>query len=469
MAEETITRVQQLAANPLFAGVPPEELEQLLTEFSVQHFSSGEVLLQEGDKVTRLIALLSGEVRAHKQGNELFAGLTHYQGVMPIFVGDVGLLTEEPCPFQVVLLSAAEGLVLEKEDFWGAMARYPGFRSVILHSVTERMNAHREVDVREQKLASLGILTAGLMHELNNPGSAAGRAAKQLRENLNRMHDLAKEFSQKEEHHTPEQSRCFWEMQERVLGRQRVDYMNSLEQADAEEHLTEWLEQNHVSEPWLIAPTFAASGITGEELDCLKSNIGNDISHELVWMAQMVGGMQMVDTIEESIARIASLVKAVKIYTHEGQGKSEINLNESIFSTIVILKYKMHERNIRLKKDFASDLPLLKAQKSSLNQVWTNLLDNAIDAAGNEGEISVRTWHQGAELFVEIGDNGPGIPPEQQSKIFDPFFTTKPAGVGTGLGLGIAYQIVREYGGEVRFESSSKGTIFQVQLPQAKG
>lgn len=448
----------------IFASVPDEELRRIAA-FPSKTFEEGEILIHEGEIATQLYVVLAGSFRIFRSGNAHVGELTQLHTAAAGVVGDVGLLTEQPTPFNIEVSRRTHAIVVPKADFWSLMACCPILRSAILKSSATRIQMRAGMNLREEKLASLGTLTAGLMHELNNPGAAAGRAAAQLRANINRMHELAQCLS--EEEHTPEQGKCFWEMQERVLRRKKATYQSSLDQSDAEEHLADWMEANGVREAWRLAPTFAASGITENELECLKAQFHNDnISDPLAWMEAMVGSMQMVETIEESVRRVSDLVGAVKTYTHEGQGqKHTVDINSSIHATLVILKHKLMERGTYLSKILASDLPEIPSQKASLNQVWTNLLDNAIDAAGEGGKVQVKTWQTDGEIFVSISDNGPGIPREKQEKIFDPFYTTKPAGVGSGLGLGIAFQIVREYGGELRFSSQPGQTEFVVHLP----
>jgi len=178
--------------------------------------------------------------------------------------------------------------------------------------------------------------------------------------------------------------------------------------------------------------------------------------------------------VEESISRVTDLVLAVKTYAYEGKGQHQsIDLNKSIHATLVILAHKIREKQLTLEKSFGADLPTLSTDCQGLNQVWTNLLDNAIDAAPQGGRIRLKTWLERAQdtdrddVWIEIEDNGPGIPTECQSQIFDPFFTTKPVGVGTGLGLGIVYRIVEQCGGSIHFTSTPGSTTFVVRLPSA--
>jgi signal transduction histidine kinase len=323
-------------------------------------------------------------------------------------------------------------------------------------------------------MVSLGTLAAGLMHELNNPGAAARRAAQQLRENLMRMHELSLKF--KECDLTREQKDCMIDLQQQALGVKQPLRMNSLEQSDAEEALAEWMEAANIENAWKMAPTLVSIGMDAKELECARNEFdGPLLSEALSWLEAMVSSMQLVGTIEESIGRVTDLVRAVKSYAYEGKGlKQSIDINDSIHATMIILAHKLREKEIVVEKNFAPDLPPLHSECTGLNQIWTNLLDNAIDAVPQHGHIRVRTWAEKkngapddsqADLCISVSDNGVGIPLESQPLIFDPFYTTKPVGVGTGIGLGIVQRIVEQYGGAIRFSSEPGNTEFVVRLP----
>jgi signal transduction histidine kinase len=234
-----------------------------------------------------------------------------------------------------------------------------------------------------------------------------------------------------------------------------------------------------VQDAWKLAPTLVAIGVDAETLECARSTFDDQIfSDALSWLEALVSSMQLVTTIEESISRVTDLVSAVKSYAYEGKGaKQAVDVNKSIYSTAVILAHKFREKQITLSKSFAPDLPSISPDCQGLNQVWTNLLDNAIDAVPQEGRIGIRTWAETVvtgespneskrrDICVAIEDNGAGIPPECQAQVFDLFFTTKPVGVGTGLGLGIVYRIVEQCGGSIHFSSVPGHTEFLVRLP----
>ncbi len=390
-------------------------------------------------------------------------------------LGELPLLSNIPNMANVVVSQPSHLLRLDEEEFWNLMTTCPEVRRAILGNMAIRLQKLQSSTLRQEKMASLGTLAAGLMHELNNPGAAASRAASQLRENLLRLHELSAKFSKAAM--STQQKQCLFELQEQVLNVKRPVMMNSLEQSDAEDALVEWMEAAHIENAWKLAPTLVAIGIDSTELECARSEFDGPIfSDALSWLEAMVSSMQLVGTIEESIGRVSDLVKAVKAYAYEGKSqKQELDVNASIHATVVMLGHKLREKEIVLEKDLATDLPLLHTECSGLNQIWTNLLDNAIDAVPQHGHIKIRTWIENAalspgsartDLCISIRDDGSGIPLDSQPHIFDPFYTTKPVGIGTGLGLGIVHRIVDQFGGTIRFSSDSHGTEFVVRLPQ---
>jgi signal transduction histidine kinase len=396
-------------------------------------------------------------------------------------LGELPLLANIPNGGNVRATEPCDLLQFDEQQFWNIMTSCPEVRKAILGNMAYRFQKFQSVAVQQEKMASLGTLAAGLMHELNNPGAAAVRAAAQLRENLLRMHNLTAKFSKAELNH--EQKKCMFELQEYALSKDKPVRMNSLEQSDAEEALAEWMESANVEDAWKLAPTLVSIGIDSSELECARSEFpGPFFSDALSWLEALVSSMQLVGTIEESIGRVSSLVKAVKTYAYEGKGqKQSVDVNESIHATLVILAHKMREKQITIEKDFAATLAPLQSECSGLNQIWTNILDNAIDAVPQGGHIRIHTWEDESPapaksanpsprhyLCISIADDGPGIPLESQPHIFDPFYTTKAVGVGTGLGLGIVQRIVEQYGGTVTFSSEPGNTEFRIRLPRER-
>ena len=364
--------------------------------------------------------------------------------------------------------------MLTEDQFWRLLTECPGVRTAVLSNMAMRLARVQQATFQQEKMAALGTLAASLMHELNNPGAAARRASVQLRENLMRMHRLTSKFARTSL--TEDQKQCMWDLQELALSSHPAHAMSSLEQSDAEEALAEWMEAANIADAWKLAPALVGIGISASDLECARSEFDVQIfSDALNWLEALVSSQQLVSTIEESISRVTDLVSAVKSYAYEGKGmKQAIDVNQSIHATLVILAHKLREKMIALEKDFGANLPPLAANCQGINQIWTNLLDNSIDAVSQSGRIRIRTWAEPieanpprTEICILIGDDGSGIPSECQSQVFDPFFTTKPVGVGTGLGLGIVYRIVEQCGGSIHFTSVPGNTEFVVRLPAA--
>jgi signal transduction histidine kinase len=336
--------------------------------------------------------------------------------------------------------------------------------------MAERLQAYQVEALHREKLISLGTLAAGLMHELHNPGSAAKRAASQLRENLLRLQQLSLRSADKPK--TQLQLECMKSLLEKTLGACHAPVMSSLEQSDAEEEMAEWLAASGVENAYNIAPALVGIGLKREELGCAKDTFeAESFSDALNWLEALVSSVSQVSAIEESIARISELVMAVKKFAYDDRSQArELDVHDSLQSTLTILGHKLRGRQITVEKRFAAAPSTIKTRGSALSQVWTNLIDNAVDASKEGGVIEIATWAEtGTEpgwLAVSITDHGAGIPPEVLPRIFEAFFTTKPQGTGTGLGLEIVHRIVTlKFGGTIEVESKPGKTRFIVRLP----
>lgn len=457
--------VDELYASQLFADAPSGELIELVATATEHNVPANTPIVEESDSFDAFLILLEGRVRVTRsdgKGNLL----TNKAISAPSFMGELPLLTGTSSWMKVSTETPTRGLRVEREAFWLLMAHCPHLRDVITKEMTVRIRGMQLMQNQQDKMAMLGTMTAGLMHELNNPGSAARRAAVQLRGNLRNMHHLARGFS--ETGHSPEQRACLTALQERVLATRNDVCLSSMQQSDAEEAIGEWLDAHGIPRAWEIASAFVSSGIELPELECLASVFtGASLVQPVEWLEATASSMQMVGLVEESVTRVAELAQAVKSYAHEGQGGvQDVDVNSSIHATLVMLKHKFREKNIGVQKDFGAGIPSLHCFCSGLNQVWTNLLDNSIDAVPQGGHIGVRTSLVEGEIQVAIRDDGPGISPQDRERIFEPFFTTKSAGKGSGLGLGIVQRILENYKGRLSVESRPGFTEFTVHLPE---
>ena len=410
--------------------------------------------------------LLEGEVKAEKADADGVRMQVHVGHPGDSF-GEVVLLMGKEWPYYMTANVDSVGLRLDEDTFWRMMSCSPPVRKVVMANMQQRMQAHMAEAAHREKLISLGTMAAGLMHELHNPGSAAKRAASQLRGNLERLQEMSLRSTSKPK--TVMQMQCMHDLMQHAVRSCQAPAMSSLDQADAEEAMSEWLDTAGVENAFKIGPQLVAIGFKEEELDCAKSAFdAGSLSDMLNWLEALVSSVTLVCSIEEAITRVSDLVMAVKKFAYDDRcALRQVDVHDSIQSTLTILGHKMRQRGITVGKHFNAAQPILNTTGVAVSQVWTNLIDNAIDASPEGGQIEVKTWSEPGFLAVSIGDHGSGIPDELRKKIFDPFFTTKPVGKGTGLGLEIVQRIVTQnFGGKIEIDSKPGNTQFVIRLPQ---
>jgi signal transduction histidine kinase len=460
--------LEQIRQIPLFQNAKEQDLE-CIGEVELVEASAGTILFDPGAKDLYFWILLKGDVRLSKPeadgGTTLLGALKQGETF-----GEVPLLTgAAAAPARGEAVSASSLVRVKPSSFWSLMGTCPVVRTGVLANMGRRLEAYQVLTLHREKLISLGTLAAGLMHELNNPGTAARRASSQLRENLVRLQQISLRFTRTPL--TQAQKECMRELQEQAFKFEKPAAMSTMDQADAEEELLNWLEDIGVENAWQMAPTLAAVGWCREDVECAQSAFPPELfSDALNWLTALISSMQLVGTIEESIARVTDLVIAVKKYAYDDKNRErEIDVHDSIQSTLTILAHKFRYKQIAIEKRFAAEMPKIKTSGTGLSQVWTNILDNAIDASPEQGKIVIRSWTEDGQACIGIADQGSGIAPEYRDQIFEPFFTTKPAGVGTGLGLDIAHRIVvGQFNGSISFTSEPGNTEFIVRLPANK-
>src|ERR1700677_4993203 len=462
---EAASIAAQLQQVPVFAGVPIEDLSHLGT-VELIHAEPGADLYDISHARRGFWIVLEGELRLHKimKDGELMLIGTLSAGETS---GEVSLLAGKDTEVVVTVIKAASVVYLREELFWKLMFSCPDVRSGVLGNMARRLQQFQSQELHREKLISLGTMAAGLMHELNNPGAAARRAASQMRENLGRLQQISLRLCSREVM-TQGQSECLRVLQEQALKPQKQAAMSSMDQADAEDELASWLETHGIENSWKLAATLSGIGFDSATLECAQHEFpGNTLSDPLNWMEALISSVQLVGTIEESVSRVTDLVGAVKKYAYEDKPqRHQLDVHDSIQSTLVILGHKFRQKELIVEKFFAPTLPPLSTCGIGLSQVWTNLLDNAIDASPQKGVVSIRTWVEGDRVGITIADAGPGVPEENKKLIFEPFFTTKPTGQGTGLGLDIVRHIVVDkFGGEIKLDSIPGKTEFIIKLP----
>jgi signal transduction histidine kinase len=462
---EVASLAPELQKVPVFAGVTIEDL-RCLGRVELIRAEAGADLYEINQARRGFWILLAGELRLQKiqkDGDLLMIGTLSAGETF----GEVPLLAGKDTEVVITVLKACAVLYLREELFWKLMFACPQVRMGVLGNMARRLQVFQSQELHREKLISLGTMAAGLMHELNNPGAAARRAASQMRENLSRLQQISLRFCSHEVM-TAGQADCMRVLQEQALLPRKPSAMSSLEQGDAEDELASWLEGHGIENAWKLAATLSAIGFNQQTLECAQHEFpGNTLSDPLNWMEALISSVQLVGTIEESVSRVTDLVSAVKKYAYEDKPqRHQLDVHDSIQSTLVILGHKFRQKELVVQKLFSPSLPPISTCGVGLSQVWTNLLDNAIDASPQKGTVIVRTWVEGDSICIAIADDGPGIPEENRKLIFEPFFTTKPTGQGTGLGLDIVRHIVLDkFGGEINLDSVPGKTEFTIKLP----
>jgi len=456
---------EQLAATFPSADLTPDQLYGL-GEAELLRIPAGVTFFEPTDTTRAFWILLEGEVLVDKvelDGTRMRVNTARAGDSF----GEVILLSGKTPSMSMTASQPSIGLRLNETTFWNLMSCCPPVRQVVLSNMVQRLHAHIAEAAHREKLISLGTLAAGLMHELHNPGSAAKRAASQLRTNLLRLQELSLRSTSKSK--TAEQLQCMHDLLEQAVNSCHAPALSSLDQADAEEAMSEWLQAAGVENAYSIGPALVTIGFEQSELDCAKAAFASDtFSDMLNWLEALVSSVSLVCSIEESVGRVSELVMAVKKFAYDDRCTlREVDVHDSIQSTLTILAHKMRQRQITVSKHFDAEQPNLHTTGVAISQVWTNLIDNAIDASPEGGEIEVHTWGEPGFLVVSVGDHGSGIPEEMRERIFDPFYTTKPVGKGTGLGLEIVKRIVTQaFGGRVEVNSKPGSTQFIVRLPR---
>ncbi len=457
--------IEFLRRLPLFAGLTEPDLERLYAEAQTLHLPPNSLVIEEGAPGDALYVLLDGELQVSKRAgaHDVKVDVRRPGEV----IGEMSLLDNAPRSASVRTLRDSELLMISKEMFEKTLANSPTAALAILYTVTARLRQNEALLHEKEKMAGLGTLAAGLAHELNNPAAAVRRAASQLGDLLPKWQPAMSALDRLALN--PQQAALLAALRQAMAVRATaVITLDPLTRSDQEGAVESWLTDLGVAEPWELAATLVNFGWTVADFEQLGDAFS---SAEISVLAQALGlgsgVFSLLDEVSKGSGRISEIVKAVKSYSYLDRAPvQEVDVHEGIDNTLIILRHKLKTK-ISVVRTYAPNLPKIEAFAGELNQVWTNILDNALDAlSGRDGaELRITTSLQGEAVMVELADNGPGIPDEIQSRVFEPFFTTKAPGVGTGLGLNIAYNIVHKHYGEIRLTSRPGFTCFQVKLP----
>jgi signal transduction histidine kinase len=453
----------------LFADLTDRQLEWIRDHGDIFQAREGEILVAEGELARCFYVLLSGTV----QMTRLVAGdpveITRtdqrgvYFGAVQFYLGDQ---VDQTYSASVRALSRCTVLALPSRELNEIFRRwYPMAVHLLQGMFVGISNTNALVGQRERLLA-LGKLSAGLTHELNNPAAAASRAADTLRERLAGMrHKLALLAEGRLDR---DALKTLTVLQERfVAAGASAPALTAVQTGDLEDELADWLDEHGVAQGWELAPVFVAGGLRVDDLEEVAQTAPPEsLEGALRWLAYTVDTENLLREIGDATARITALVAAAKQYSQLDRAPhQDIDLHDGLDATLVMLARKLGD-DIRVVKDYDRALPAIPAYPAELNQVWTNLIDNAVDAMHGKGTLTVRTARDGEFALVEIGDTGSGVPPEIANRIFEPFFTTKPVGQGTGLGLDVSWRVVvNRHHGDLQLHSEPGDTRFQVRLP----
>jgi signal transduction histidine kinase len=457
--------VGELRGIDLFEELSDADLERWAAAAEVREVAAGTIVVEQGAHADKLVLLLDGVIQAisiDDRGRPEPVG----RHVAPTWMGAIPVLTEGDVGVRMQAETDVRVATIPARPFVDLVLEYRTVHRRILRQVRPVMSRVTALAQNRERLAGLGKMAAGLAHELNNPAAAARRAASDLTETLDVLASVIGAFVDAgiERAEAVE----LVEMQREALARAAdATPLSSLDAADAEDELLEALEDLGVPEAWRLAEPLAAAGVDREWLTRLQGLAGPATGAALGWIAASLTARGLASQLCESTDRMSRLVAAVKSYAYMDRGELvETDLHEGLETTLVVLGHKLKKTMIDVQRDYDRSLPKVIVRGPELNQVWTNLLDNAIAALGDKGTITVSTRRDGDSAVVEIADDGPGIPAEVLDRIFDPFFTTKGVGNGSGLGLDTARRIVEErHRGSLAVQSQPGATAFSVRLP----
>jgi signal transduction histidine kinase len=454
----------ELLRVPVFAGLPDDQIAWFIGHATELDLNSGETYFREGDPADAMFVVLEGQVQVRGEiGGEPI--------VILLKPGDVtGVLPfSRMKQFTVGTRAVTDARVLRFPSslFPELVQKMPELTQRLVGLMSDRIRETTRREQQRDRLVSLGKLSAGLAHELNNPASAAKRAASQLRDILKKIRDASHELGRREL--TPTQQSEIEKLEASFVQRDEVP-SDALTISDLEDQIDSLLRSHGQTDMWQMAADLAHRNVKPEALESLFATLDADTARAaLVRIAASVEVATLLNEIESGTSRISDLVRAIKEYTYMDQTPLQnVDIVKSLETTLTILNHKL-KHGVVVHRDYQRIPLLVNSFGSELNQVWTNLIDNAIDAMGGKGELRIRTYREDDCVVVEIDDNGPGIPPDVQPHIFEPFFTTKGVGEGTGLGLDTVQRIVKKHRGNIQLTSKPGDTRFQVWLPLAEG
>jgi signal transduction histidine kinase len=429
-------RLDLARGDHMFERGQPSDFMFIIVRGTIQRFE------EVGGQLLVVATTRQGEVT----GMLPYSRMTHYPGYT--------VATEDSQVLRIRVSDLRELLLVSQEI---------GRRLVAVMS--DRVRGDVRLEQQRDRMEALGRLSAGLAHELNNPAAAVRRAASSLSEQLANLPQLVLGMME-----SPMDGPAIQSLDRlRRLARERQSpNLSSLERSGQEEELTEWLEDRNVANAWEVAGTFVEAGLAIDDLEQFAKQVSPPVAARVfAWVASGLAAGRMVAEIDSSAARISELVSSIKMYSHMDRSPEHkpTDVREGLDNTLTMLSHKLKQKSVQVARDYQQDLPAIPANAGELNQVWTNLIENAVDAMSESGNLRIDVRQQDAWIAVRIIDDGHGISEELRARIFEPFFTTKGVGEGTGLGLDIAQRIVKTHQGSIEVQSKPGRTEICVRLP----
>ncbi|MEV6595677.1 ATP-binding protein [Actinoplanes sp. NPDC051346] len=458
----------------LFEKLTDDQLAWIADHGCTMHAPAGSLVLREGDPAEKFFVLLSGTVSLTRRVGQDDVQTTRteqrgvYMGATQAYIRDDGVQYTYMASMRA--LDDADFFVLSAADFGWMMREWFPMAIHLLEGLYLGMRNTQAAIGERQRLTALGALSAGLMHELNNPAAAASRATGALRMRVAGMrHKLGMLAAGKV---AADRLDALVELQEEVIEKAaKAPALTALQAADREDELGDWMQERSITHAWDLAPVFAQGGLDARCLDDIEAKVGSPelLDQAIHWIGYALETEQLMSDIEDATGRVSSLVSAAKQYSHLDRAAHQwIDVHTGLDSTLVMLGHKIGA-GVTVVREYDRGLPEVPAHPAELNQVWTNIIDNAVQAMNGAGTLTVRTYREDDHVVVAIGDTGPGVPEELRKRVFEPFFTTKPVGEGTGLGLDISYRIiVNGHGGDIVLRSEPGDTRFLVRLPTSE-
>lgn len=462
------TTLQELKSVIAFNDLPEEHLQWIIDRSDLKEYKDGDLVLKFGEPVDYMVILLAGEIDYYRDMNGRQVYYFKFKNDS-ISGGVTGMLPYSRIKFSHgygYSIGKSRGLFLHKKYFQDLEKLNPDLIQRLIGYMTERARFFATTQLQHEKVSALGKLSAGIAHELNNPAAAINRIASELARRLKQNYILTEKLLTI--NIRAEQMQGIRQFVESLDNSIAGNKQTALERMEIEDHLNIWLDQKGVTANPQVSETFAEAEITEKDLEKITAGMHIDAFMPiLVWLENLLSSQRILKDLEEASTRISKLVGAVKSHVQMDRTNQLqlTNIHNDFENTLTLLGYKLRDKKIRINKKFADNVPEVPAYVGELNQVWTNIIDNAIYALQENGELTIETSFDKKNINVKIIDNGSGIPPEILSRIFDPFFTTKKVGEGTGIGLDLVNRIVEHHQGRIQVDSKPGRTEFNICIP----